>query len=95
MPKKCWNGWSWTFSLSQVPWLPTLPTQGFQTVKASATRFHREHMVLVSDIKLVRTYTTLKGREAMQKMVRWRLSTSFPTFRTSNTLSILSDRTKM
>ena len=39
MPKKCWNGWSWTFSLSQVPWLPTLPTLGFQAVKASTTRF--------------------------------------------------------
>ena len=39
MPKKCWNGWSWTFSLSQVPWLPTVPTLGFQAVKASTTRF--------------------------------------------------------
>ena len=39
MPKKCWNEWSSTFSLSQIPWLPTLPILGFQAVKASTTRF--------------------------------------------------------
>ena len=35
MPRKSWNGWTRSSSLSQGPWFPSLWPLGFQEVKAS------------------------------------------------------------